>query len=76
MRRFRQFLLVFFVFVLTVQLLGPSLVYASETAIDNPTEGVDAGQRKDITNITENAYVSFQLNSAGRSWINYDFPFL
>ena len=34
MRRFRQFLLVSLVFVLTAQLLGPSLVYASETAVD------------------------------------------
>lgn len=37
--------------------------------ITNPTEGIDAGQRKDITSISTSAYLSFTLNSTGRGWI-------
>lgn len=38
-------------------------------AIDLPTEGVDSGQRKDITSISLNTYLSFTLNSTGLGWI-------
>lgn len=38
-------------------------------AVSSPTEGIDAGQRKDITSITANAYMTFTLNATGRSWI-------
>lgn len=33
------------------------------------TEGIDSGQRKDITSITINAYLSFTLNATGLGWI-------
>lgn len=39
-------------------------------AIDNPTEGVDISQRKDITSVTTGQYLVFNLNSTGLSWIN------
>jgi hypothetical protein len=38
-------------------------------ATTNPTEGVDSGQRKDITSISTSAYLSFTLNSTGLGWI-------
>lgn len=38
-------------------------------SINSPTEGIDAGQRKDITSISTSAYTSFTLNSTGRGWI-------
>ena len=38
-------------------------------AVDNPTEGIDSGQRKDITSISTSAYLSFTLNSTGLGWI-------
>lgn len=38
-------------------------------AINNPTEGVDSGQRKDMTSISTSAYLTFTLNATGRSWI-------
>jgi len=38
-------------------------------AIDNPTEGIDAGERKDITSISTSAYLTFTLNSTGLGWI-------
>ncbi len=38
-------------------------------AISNPTEGVDSGQRKDITSVTTSAYLIFTLNSTGMGWI-------
>ena len=37
--------------------------------VTNPTEGIDAGQRKDISSITLGSYYTFTLNSTGRSWI-------
>jgi hypothetical protein len=37
--------------------------------IDNPTEGHDSGQRKDITSVTTSQYLDWTLNSTGRSWI-------
>ena len=39
-------------------------------AVSNPTEGIDTGERKDITNITAAAYLNFTLNSTGRGWIS------
>jgi hypothetical protein len=39
-------------------------------AIDNPTEGVDVGQRKDIGSISTSAYLTFTLNSTGVSWVS------
>lgn len=38
-------------------------------AISTPTEGIDTGERKDITSISTSAYLTFTLNSTGRSWI-------
>ncbi len=38
-------------------------------AVSNPTEGIDTGERKDITSISTNAYVVFTLNQTGRDWI-------
>ncbi len=38
-------------------------------AVSSPTEGIDAGQRKDITSISANAYFTFTLNATGRGWI-------
>ncbi|MFA6273772.1 MAG: SpvB/TcaC N-terminal domain-containing protein, partial [Candidatus Paceibacterota bacterium] len=42
--------------------------------INNPTEGIDTIERKDITNITTNAYLTFNLNTMGKSWINTTGP--
>jgi hypothetical protein len=33
------------------------------------TEGIDSGQRKDLTSVSTNAYLSFTLNATGISWI-------
>lgn len=38
--------------------------------IGNITQGVDPAERKDITNIATGAYLNFELNAAGKSWIN------
>lgn len=38
--------------------------------VDNPTEGIDVGERKDLTNITTGQYTGFSLNSTGIGWIN------
>ncbi|MBI5794240.1 VCBS repeat-containing protein, partial [Candidatus Uhrbacteria bacterium] len=40
------------------------------SAIDNPTEGIDTSERKDITSVSSNAYLSFTLNSAGLGWVS------
>ncbi|MCC7356744.1 MAG: VCBS repeat-containing protein [Candidatus Doudnabacteria bacterium] len=39
-------------------------------SINNPVEGVDAGQRKDITNVSVGGYLTFDLNVTGRGWVN------
>lgn len=39
-------------------------------AVDNPTEGHDSGQRKDITGISTSAYLDWTLNSTGIGWID------
>lgn len=38
-------------------------------AVSNPTEGIDSGQRKDISSITTSAYLVFTLNATGNGWI-------
>ncbi len=38
-------------------------------AINNPTEGIDSGQRKDITSITNGSTQTFTLNATGMSWV-------
>lgn len=37
---------------------------------NNPTEGIDTGERKDITNISEYDYLTFNLNNTGKSWVS------
>lgn len=37
---------------------------------DNPTEGIDTSERKDITSVTAGTYFTFNLNSTGRDWIS------
>lgn len=34
------------------------------------TEGIDSGQRKDISSIGSNVYLSFTLNATGQGWIS------
>jgi RHS repeat-associated protein len=43
-------------------------------SINTPTEGIDTTERKDITNIATGAYLTFNLNAIGRSWINTTGP--
>ena len=38
--------------------------------INNPTEGVDTSERKDITGVSTGAYLTFNLNSTGLGWIS------
>lgn len=44
--------------------------YDQAGAINNPTEGIDSGQRKDITSLSL-GYITFTLNATGRSWIAF-----
>ncbi len=44
--------------------------YDDDGAITNPTEGVDVAERKDITNVSTGAYLTFTLNATGRGWID------
>ncbi len=37
--------------------------------INSPIEGVDAGERKDISSVSTSAYLTFNLNSTGRNWV-------
>ena len=37
--------------------------------ISNPTEGIDASERKDFTTLSANQYLAFNLNSTGFGWI-------
>ena len=39
-------------------------------SINNPTEGVDTGERKDITSVSTSAYLTFNLNATGKGWVN------
>ena len=54
--------------VQTSQASETSLATSDWSAI-GITEGVDSGQRKDITSISTGAYLDFTLNSTGRGWI-------
>ncbi len=38
-------------------------------AITSPTEGIATGERKDVTSVTASAYLVFNLNATGLSWI-------
>ena len=38
-------------------------------AVTTPTEGIDTSERKDITNITQYAYLTITLNATGKGWI-------
>ncbi|MBI4714053.1 DNRLRE domain-containing protein, partial [Candidatus Uhrbacteria bacterium] len=63
-------------FATVVQTSQPSLTSLSTADFDlagdinNPTEGIDTSERKDITNVSINAYLTFNLNSTGRDWIS------
>jgi hypothetical protein len=39
-------------------------------AIDDPTEGIDTGNRADITGISTSAYLDFALNATGLGWVS------
>lgn len=39
-------------------------------SINNPTEGIDTSERKDITNVSTSAYLTFNLNSTGLGWVS------
>ncbi len=39
-------------------------------AINNPIEGMDQSERKDITNISTTQYTTFNLNYTGKNWIS------
>lgn len=39
-------------------------------AADNPTEGIDVGDRGDISSLPTSSYFEFPLNSTGISWIS------
>jgi hypothetical protein len=67
-------------FLAVIQIQGNNIVSDSSLAIadyqyfvgdtlDNPTEGHDSGQRKDITNVSTGVYLSWTLNSTGIEWI-------
>ncbi len=62
--------------VTVVQTSQPSLTslttadYDLAGAVTNPVEGIDTGERKDITSVTTGQYLVFNLNTTGRSWID------
>ncbi len=39
-------------------------------SINTPTEGVDVGERKDISTVATGQYLNINLNSAGKSWVS------
>jgi len=39
-------------------------------AINNPTEGIDTSERKDITSVSTDQYIILNLNTTGKSWIS------
>ena len=63
-------------FVTVVQATEPSVTalttadYDLAGSINNPTEGIDTTERKDITNVPIKAYLVFNLNSTGKNWIS------
>ncbi|HBV33047.1 TPA: hypothetical protein DEB72_00750, partial [Patescibacteria group bacterium] len=38
-------------------------------SVNSPVEGVDVTQRKDITGVATGQYLTFNLNTTGRSWV-------
>lgn len=44
--------------------------YDTAGAINSPTEGIDSGERKDLTSISTAAYTVITLNTTGRGWVN------
>ncbi len=38
-------------------------------SVSSPTEGVDSGQRKDLTSVSVSTYLTFTLNTTGQGWI-------
>lgn len=38
--------------------------------INNPVEGIDSSERKDITNIVTREYLTFNLNTTGKGWVS------
>lgn len=51
----------------TSQATHTSLVAADWDNVS--TEGIDSGERKDITSISSSAYLTFTLNATGRGWV-------
>lgn len=39
-------------------------------SINNPAEGIDSTERKDITGVSTAQYLIFKLNSVGRNWVS------
>lgn len=63
----------FFTVVQTSQPSNTSLTTADFDlcgSIDSPTEGIDSGNRVDLSDLTINQYVSLSLNSTGIGWIS------
>ncbi|MFA5793021.1 MAG: RHS repeat-associated core domain-containing protein [Candidatus Gracilibacteria bacterium] len=44
--------------------------YNNAGTVDNPIEGIDSTERKDITNISTGAWLNFNLNTIGKNWIS------
>ena len=44
--------------------------YARTGATDNPTEGIDATERKDITSVSAAAWLTFNLNTTGLGFVS------
>jgi RHS repeat-associated protein len=63
-------------FVTVVQSTQPSTTtlttadYDLAGAVHSPVEGIATTERKDITNVTTGAYLTFTLNATGQSWIS------
>jgi hypothetical protein len=63
----------FITVIQTTQASNTSLItadYNQAGATNNPTEGVDVGQRKDLTIISTLAYLTFSLNDTGIGWVS------
>ena len=63
-----------FVTVVQTSQASPTALVAADHlqcgAVDNPTEGIDVSERKDITSISADQYLTFNLNSVGKNWIS------
>ena len=44
--------------------------YDQVGSVNNPIEGIDIAERKDLSAITTGQYLTFALNATGRSWIS------